>query len=78
VLGKAVYQFKNTNTRLQKLSNAYLYTVEQQVEKLTEAVRQCVEENNTNYQENPQLYHSTEINEHIFGTIKETMGLQSH
>jgi adenine-specific DNA glycosylase len=33
---------------------------------------QAVEENNKRYQENPQLYRTRqEINEHIFGTIKD-------
>jgi hypothetical protein len=32
---------------------------------------QGVEENNKRYQENPQLYRTAEMNEHIFGTIKD-------
>jgi hypothetical protein len=44
--------------------------LEQQEEKSIGASTQA-EENNKRYQENPQLYRTRqEINEHIFGTIK--------
>jgi hypothetical protein len=45
--------------------------------KLTKRVCACVEENNKRYQENPHYTERQEINEHIFGNYKKTMGLPS-
>jgi hypothetical protein len=54
------------------MSSKHLCTVDQQEEKSIGASTQGVEENNKRYQENPQLYRTRqEINEHIFGTIKD-------
>jgi hypothetical protein len=53
--------------------------LDQQEEKSIGASTRKALKNNKRYQENPQLYRTRqEINEHIFGTIKKTMGLQSH
>jgi hypothetical protein len=65
------YQFKKPNTRLQKCPVNHLCTREQQVEKLTEANMPMPWKKTTNAI-NPQLYRTRqEINEHIFGTIKD-------
>jgi hypothetical protein len=69
---KAGINLKNTELQPCKMSRKHLCTVDQQVEKSIGASTQGVEENNKRYQENPQLYRTRqEINEHIFGTIKD-------
>jgi hypothetical protein len=64
------YQFKKYRTPFAKLSSKFI-PVDQQEEKSIGAVCKALK-NNKRYQENPQLYRTRqEINEHIFGTIKD-------
>jgi hypothetical protein len=52
------------------MSSKTFAPVDQQVEKSTEASMQGVEENNKRYQK-PAIIPTRQINEHIFGTIKD-------
>jgi hypothetical protein len=66
VLGKAVYQFKNTNTRLQKLSNAYLYTSRtagREIDRSSMRNAKWKKTTQTLSGKSTKLYHSAEINE---------------
>jgi hypothetical protein len=69
------YQFKKYRTPC-RMSVKNIFVPLQTSRKRNRSDSTQVEENNKRYQENPQLYRTRqEINEHIFGTIKKTMGL---
>jgi hypothetical protein len=61
------------NTRLQNCPVNHLCTSRTAGREIDRSSTQGVEENNKRYQENPQLYRTRQINEHI-GTIKRQWG----
>jgi hypothetical protein len=72
-LSKAVISSRNTEHPLAKCPVNHLCTSRPAGREIDRSeYAQGVEENNKRYQENPQLYRTRqEINEHIFGTIKD-------
>jgi hypothetical protein len=68
---KAGINLKIPNPSLQRMSVKHLCTARPAGRNRSSEYAQGVEENNKRYQENPLYRTRQEINEHIFGTIKD-------